>query len=131
MGKKGLKLATQKLQDLSKKTMMDALNKVTSKDKPKQSNLKKGMEKNKERDAQIKEAQRKKEIEKWNDVRTTEVYRRHRRLVNKDKKSDKELYAEKKLYELGAGTAYKPKEEQDKLKKEQDKLKKEQDKPKD
>lgn len=113
MGKKGLKLATQKLKELSNETMMDAYNEVTSKDKPKQSKLKKGMEKNKERDAQIKEAQRQKAIEKWNDVRSNEVYKRWNRPNNKDKKSDKELYAEKKLYELGAGTSYKPKEEQE------------------
>ena len=31
-------------------------------------------------------------------------------MFNKDKKSDKELAAEKELYELGAGTAYKPKD---------------------
>ena len=109
MGKKGLKLATQKLQDLSKETMTDALNKVTSKDKPKQSKLKKGIRNSMQNLSKL-VAKNKKRIKELEEIRSSEVYKRLNRKVNKDKKSDIELSAEKELYELGAGTAYKPKD---------------------
>jgi hypothetical protein len=49
-------------------------------------------------------------IKKLEEIRSSEVHKRWNRPHNKNKKSKIELAAEKELYELGAGTAYKPKD---------------------
>ena len=55
-------------------------------------------------------AKNKKRIKELEEIRSSEFNKRQSRMFNKDKKSDRELAAEKELYELGAGTAYKPKD---------------------
>ena len=54
-------------------------------------------------------AKNKKRIKELEEIRSSEFRKRQSRMFNKDKKSVKELAAEKELYELNAGTAYKPK----------------------
>ena len=54
-------------------------------------------------------AKNKKRIKELEEIRSSEFRKRQSRMFNKDKKSAKELAAEKELYELNAGTAYKPK----------------------
>ena len=49
-------------------------------------------------------------IKELEEIRSSELRKRQNRMFNKDKKSARELAAEKELYELGAGTGYKPKD---------------------
>ena len=74
-----------------------------------ESKLKKGIRKSLKNLGNLVERNKGK-IKELEEIRSSELRKRQSRMFNKDKKSDKELAAEKELYELGAGTAYKPKD---------------------